>query len=222
MLVAAWDFLMKCAAFCGMLLWCVLQVRFDGFVGRYEMSSWEFMLVWPWWDFLVRFDASWWGLMLLWVVTSFAYEIWCVFGPYGISCFFGRSELLCVWGFMLFWLFWDALMRFPAFLVAECFFWWCAVRVGGWAVERWMLKDAGEWVYTMINWTLRVVLYVEDVVRCRGLVSVVKVWLVQVGVRSETEVFVRKLCDSCHEHAWHEIDAYVWGCRKVTWTCSCD
>jgi hypothetical protein len=32
------------------------------------------------------------------------------------------------------------------FLTAEISFWWCDVR----AVERWMLKDAGDWVYTLV------------------------------------------------------------------------
>ena len=41
-------------------------------------------------------------------------------------------------------------------------------------------------------------------------------------VRWETEGFVLKLCDSCHQHAWHQVDRYVWGRRNVTWTWSCD
>ncbi len=25
-----------------------------------------------------------------------------------------------------------------------------------------------------------------------------------------------RYADSCHQHAWHQVDTYVWGCRNVT------
>jgi hypothetical protein len=34
-------------------------------------------------------------------------------------------------------------------------------------------------------------------------------WLVKVRVRWETEGFVWKLSDSCHQHALHQVDTYV-------------
>ncbi len=38
----------------------------------------------------------------------------------------------------------------------------------------------------------------------------------------ETEGFVRKLSESCHQHALHQVATYVWRWRNVTGTCSCD
>ncbi len=47
-------------------------------------------------------------------------------------------------------------------------------------------------------------------------------WLVKVRVCWKTEGFLWKLSDSCYQHALHEVDAYVWGWRNATRTCSCD
>ena len=50
-----------------------------------------------------------------------------------------------------------------------------------------MLKDAGDWGYTIVYWTLRDFVCVSWVLRWRG-----KWWLVHVQVRWETES--RKVC----------------------------
>ncbi len=59
-------------------------------------------------------------------------------------------------------------MRFlgeiSCFLAAVFSFWWCDVRTE----KRWMLKDAGDWVYTMVYWTLRGFVCASWVVRWRG------------------------------------------------------
>jgi hypothetical protein len=101
-----------------------------------------------WWDILMRFYAFWplWDVLCrLYDVcctifaAQFLYEIsWCEFMlfwvvtsfAYLISCLFGRCEMSW-WDFKL--------------------FSWCDRRT----VERWILKDAGEWEHTMVYWTLR-------------------------------------------------------------------
>jgi hypothetical protein len=35
-------------------------------------------------------------------------------------------------------------------------------------------------------------------------------------------IIVGKLSDSCHQHALHQVDTYVWGWCNVTLTCYCD
>ncbi len=96
---------------------------------------------------------------------------------------------------MLFWL--------PNYL-----FWWWDVRT----VERWMLKDAGDWVYTMVSWTLRGFVCTRWVVRWRGM----NVSGVVVG-ESTSVLGGRRVCG--------EVVWFVWpacGWRHVTWTWSCD
>jgi hypothetical protein len=58
-------------------------------------------------------------------------------------------------------------------------------------------------------WTLRGFVCASRVVRWRGK------W-VQVRVRWETEGLVWKLSDSCHQHAWHQVDTCVFE-GDVTW-----
>ncbi len=80
--------------------------------------------------------------MFIWDVTSFAFKILCLIGSYAISW----REITC-------------------FLPAEFSFWWCDVR----SAERWMLNDVGDWVYTMVYWTLRGFVCASWVVRWRGM-----------------------------------------------------
>jgi surface protein len=46
--------------------------------------------------------------------------------------------------------------------------------------------------------------------------------VVSVQVRVRWEIKGCVWSDSCHQHALHQVDTYVWGWRSVTWTCSCD
>ncbi len=100
--------------------------------------------------------------MCLWNLSRFA-----TYFPYKILCFLAfmecPCEILCFMSCCVGPL--RALrMRFHAcltgvrsldeiacFLAAEFCFWWFDVRT----VESWMLKEVGDWVYTMVYWTLR-------------------------------------------------------------------
>jgi hypothetical protein len=53
---------------------------------------------------------------------------------------------------MLVWSILELLAEISCFLAAESSISWCDVRT---TVERWMLKDAGDGVYTMVYETLR-------------------------------------------------------------------
>ncbi len=98
--------------------------------------------------------------------------------PAEISCFWGPLRALRM--------FFLALVRFldeiSCFLAAEFSFWWCDVR--------WVLKDAGYWVYTMVYWTLRSFVCASWVVRRWGVnVS----WVVEVG-ESASALGDRRVC----------------------------
>ena len=67
----------------------------------------------------------------------------------------------------------------------------CVVRT----VESWMLKDAGDGVYTMVH------IDVAWFCVCASWAVQWRWWLVKVRVRWETEGFVWKVSDSCHQHA---------------------
>ena len=171
----------------------------------------------PLWDVLVKLVAlccilSWWDLVLfgrsevsLWACllcccTIFVRDI-------VMRCHvFGDRYELCVW-------------YFHALLASELCFWWCDVRT----VERWMLKDAGDGVYT--RWFLgRCVVLCVQVgrgVRWRGGGMNVS-WVVVVRCKCKCKCecvgrqkgSVWKLSDSCHQHALHQVDTYV--CLRMT------
>jgi hypothetical protein len=132
------------------------------FLALYEISSWDrmvfccrvflrdllkrFLAFLPLRDVLLKFVAFCCILHLMrysdelfWAITNFLYEI---------SFLFCRRFI-------------DGI---TCFLAAEFSFWWCAVRT----VERWMLKDAGERVYTMIYWTWRGFVCLSWMVRWLG------------------------------------------------------
>ncbi len=112
---------------------------------------------------------------------------------YETSSFFGRYEIPW-WDFMLF-----------------C---WCDIRT----IKRWMLKDAGEWVYTMAYWTLR------------GFVCVCKLGgslaggECKLGGGGWSALWDRRVCVKVVlSPACIASSRYVclrW--RNVTWACSCD
>ncbi len=94
-------------------------------------------------------------------------------------CFAQFSCEISGWNVMLFWCFLRALRvrvsvclavvrcldEMPWFLASEFCCWWCDVRT----MERCVLKEgAGDWVYTMVYWTLRGFECASLVVRWRG------------------------------------------------------
>ena len=113
--------------------------------------------------FLMRFRAFW----PLWDVcrcvsflrhrfrTRYPDEISCLFGPLRVL----RNRLHACLVVM------RCLDEMSSFLAAEFSFWWCDART----VERWILKDAGDWAYyAMVYWTLRGFVCASWVVRMAG------------------------------------------------------
>jgi hypothetical protein len=116
---------------------------------RYEISWWDFILFWPlWvpvWDFMIfaaqlLYEISWWDFKLL--------------GPLRALRMRFHACLARMW----------CLDEISCFLATGFSFWWCDVRM----VERWILKDADDWVYKMVYWTLRGFVCASWVVRWRG------------------------------------------------------
>jgi hypothetical protein len=153
------------------------------------------------WDFLMRFHAFW----PLWDVLVRFYALCCTFFIRDILMRFhalsGRYEL-CVWDLVLVWPLCDFLMRFRAF-GCRVFFWWCDVRT----VERWMMKDAGDWVYTTVYWTLRGFVCASWVVRWWDM----KVSWVVVG-ESVSALGDRR---NCVEVVWFVLPACITSSRYV-------
>ena len=54
-----WEVVVRLYAFCCTIFARDILMRWHAFLGRYELCVWEFILVWPWCDFLMRFPASW-------------------------------------------------------------------------------------------------------------------------------------------------------------------
>ncbi len=109
--------------------------------------------------------------------------------------FGGRFEL-CAWEFMLFWPLWE--MPWWDVMLFGCRLFFLMV----WCKDGGEGKEAGDWVYAMAYWTLRSFACTSWVVRWWGG------W--------EAEGFAWKWSDSCHQHAWHQADTYVWE-DDVTW-----
>ncbi len=138
-----------------------------------------------WWDIL------WWDCSFFLAVMRYPCELWCfaqfscetsgwnvmlLGGPLRALRVRVRACLATV----------RCLDEMACFLAAEFSCWWCDVRT----VERCMMKDAGDWVYTMVYWTLRGFEWVFR--RQEKLMYVWWWWLVQVQVHWETEGFVWK------------------------------
>ncbi len=145
-----WNFLIRLYGFAALFYYEIFLRNFM-LSCCYEMSLWKFSRFAAYfsdeiylWDFMLigRYEMSLWEFMLF--AAQFSYEIsW--------------------WDFILFWRIralrlrlhaFLAVMRFPheisCFLAAEFSCWWWDVRTE----ERWMLKDAGDRVYTIVSRTL--------------------------------------------------------------------
>lgn len=157
---------MRLYAFCCRIFLRYLLKRCHAFLPLWDflMKVVAFCCILFWWDILMRCHAFW----PLWDVLVRFYALFVhnfrARYPDEMSCFFGslralRMRFHACWAVML------CLDEIPCFVVAaEYSFWWCDVR----AVERYMLKDAGDWVYTMFYWTLRGFVCASWVVRWRG------------------------------------------------------
>ncbi len=99
----------------------------------------------------------------------------------------------------------------PCFLAAEFCCWWCDVRT----MERCVLKEAGDWVYTMVYWTLRGFECASLVVRWRGNECNLGGggWC-KCKCVGRQKGFVWKYSESCHQQAWHQVETYV--CLRMT------
>ncbi len=221
-----WDFLMRFHTILALMrsLYDVLFFWLQNLrlgLGRLEVSLWEFPYEISCFLAVMRRPC---------VILCFLLHNQRTRYPDEISCFLCRYEL-CVWDFMLVWPFWDFLMRFHAFWLPKFLF--DGVMWGRWLPKflfdgvMWGRWRGGCWRMREIEWT-RWRCVVVCVCKLGGSlagemnVGWVVVWLVKVRVRWETEGFVWKLSDSCHQHALHQVDTYVWGWRSVTWTCCCD
>ncbi len=134
----------------------------DAFLMRWNFVLFAFCCIFFLRDFPMRFHA----FLLLWDcpyeicrVLLHIFSLWDVLVSFYA---FGRTifvrDILMRWhAFFRPWRVWRlrfhasfALMRFldeiTCFLAADISFWWCDVRT----VERWMLKNTGDWVYTMV------------------------------------------------------------------------
>ncbi len=237
-------FLMRFHAFWPHEIWW-FPYGISCFFGRYEVSVWDlcFLALMKCHDIFIYEISCFWVVMrfpyefvcvlLHAFPMRFPHEISCFFEPlwdvlvrlYAFCCtifvrdilmrvhaFLGRYEL-CVWDFVLFCL---AVVRrldeMSWFSAAEFSCWWCDVRT----VESWMLKDAEDWVYTMVYWTLRGFVCASWVVRLVGKECKLGGGQVQVRVRWEAEGFVWKLFDSCHQHALHQKSIRMFE-DVVTW-----
>ncbi len=125
-------------------------------------------------------EISWWEFMLLGVVTSYEYQI---------SCFV--AVMIC-------------LDEISCFLAADFSFWWCDVRT----VDRWMLKDADDWVYTTVYWTLHGFVCASWAVRWRGM----NVSFVVVVGKSASALGDRRVCV---EVVWFVSPACIISSRYV-------
>jgi hypothetical protein len=124
--------------------------------------------------------------------------------PDEMSCFLGPLRALRM-------RFHNACLAVMRFLdEITCFsFWWCDVRT----VERWMLRNAGDWVYMMVYWRLRGFVCVSWVVRWRGKWSKFcgGGWCKCECVRRQKGLCGSSL-DSCSQHAlFGEAHAIVIG-----------
>ena len=168
--VALVRFLDEITWFCCRILSRDLRTRYLGFLPLWDVLAKfvAFGCIFFRRDILMRGPSFW----PLWVVLIRCYAFWCTLfvREIVIRCHALLGRLLQALR-MRFHNACLSVMRYldeiACFLAVEYSFWWCDVNVR--TVERWrMLKDAGDWVCTMVYWRLRDFVRASWVVRWRG------------------------------------------------------